>query len=74
MSRYAFAFACGALAVFAAPTAAQVNSVYLIRVADGKPVVETIAPESFPPPAKTRGLLIWSDATGDRWLNVAVLP
>jgi CHAT domain-containing protein len=68
MCRSALALACGALLAFAGPAAAQVNSAYLVRVADGKPVVETIPPESFPPPAKTRGLLIWSDAAGDHWL------
>ena len=50
------------------PASAQVSAAYLIRTQDGKPVVEPIPPEKFPPPQTTRGLLIWTDATGDRWL------
>lgn len=70
MSRLAALVVC-LTAVLARPAAAQVTAAYLIRTAaDGTPVVETIRPDAFPPPPSTRGLLVWSDATGDRWLTL----
>ncbi len=59
------------MAFAARPATAQVSAAYLIRTQDGKPIVEPIPPEKFPPPQTARGLLVWTDATGDRWLPLS---
>lgn len=54
--------ACGSTAFGEDPAA------YLIRLAPGgKVTVEAVTAETFPPP-EARGLLIWTEEDGDRWL------